>query len=97
MCCNCKDYQNYTNSPSQRPLSSQEEDELIGLESEQETMDTIDTNELKSVKQWTSVASRICVHNQGGFVLKWHMVDAEKESDESEHYPIEKTKCMDIA
>ena len=42
-------------------------------------------------------ASRVCVNNEGGFVVQWHMHGGHQESQDSEHYPIGKTKCMDIA
>ena len=42
-------------------------------------------------------ASRICVNNEGGFVVQWHMHGGHEKSEDSEHFPIGQTKCMDIA
>jgi hypothetical protein len=44
-------------------------------------------------------AGRVCVKNSAGFVLKWHFKDAytKEESEDTEHYPIAQTKCMNIA
>ena len=46
----------------------------------------------------THEASTICVQNKAGFVLKFHLKDkyTKVESDDSEHFPIDQTKCMDI-
>ena len=42
-------------------------------------------------------ASKVCVKNEGGFVVTWHMHGSHMESEDSEHFPIGQTKCMDIA
>ena len=46
----------------------------------------------------TTYASRVCVRNKAGFVLKWQFKDkhTKETSDYTEHYPIDQTKCMDI-
>ena len=43
-------------------------------------------------------ASKVCIKNDAGFVMKWHFKDAhtEETSHDTEHYPVGKTKCMDI-
>ena len=44
-------------------------------------------------------ASRVCVSNMGGYDLNWWMLDilTGNESNRSDTYPIDKTKCMDIS
>lgn len=43
-------------------------------------------------------ASTVCVENKAGFVLQWHFEDTYtgEHSDSTEHYPIDKTHCMDL-
>ena len=45
------------------------------------------------------LGSRVCVANMAGFDLHWWMQDLNDGylSATSENYPIDKTKCMDIA
>ena len=56
---------------------------------------------MEAVEQWDligdSEASTVCVHNKAAFVLKWHMNWNHTKSEESEHFPVGKTHCMDIA
>jgi len=42
-------------------------------------------------------ASKVCVKNMGGFVTKFHMHGSHMKTEDSEHFPIGQTKCMDIA
>merc|ERR1719266_1197200 len=46
----------------------------------------------------TPYASRICVRNKAGFVLKWEFKDkySKRISDFTDTYPIDQTKCMNI-
>ena len=43
-------------------------------------------------------ASRVCIKNEAGFVMKWHFKDkyTKEESADTEHYPIAQTQCMNI-
>lgn len=43
-------------------------------------------------------ASTVCVENRAGFVLKFHLEDtySGEVSSDSEHFPIDKTHCMDL-
>ena len=45
-----------------------------------------------------SMATKVCVANQAGFVMDWWMDDliTGQTSTDSDSYPIDKTKCMDI-
>ena len=46
-----------------------------------------------------SVANKICVANQAGFVMDWWMDDliSGTSSADSPSYPIDQTKCMNVA
>ena len=46
-----------------------------------------------------SYASKVCVSNMAGFVLHWWMDDliTGNSSSDSGSYPIDQTRCMDIA
>jgi hypothetical protein len=46
----------------------------------------------------STYASRVCVKNKAGFVMKWHFKDkyTKELSDDTEHYPIDQTVCMNI-
>jgi len=43
-------------------------------------------------------ASRICITNKAGFVMRFHLKDKYTgvECDDTEHYPIGKSNCIDI-
>ena len=44
-------------------------------------------------------ASKVCVANEAGFVLKWFLDDivTGEKSAETDHYPIDQTKCASVA
>ena len=44
-------------------------------------------------------ASKICVTNSAGFVLKWYIDDivTGEKSAETDHYPIDQTQCHSVA
>ena len=46
----------------------------------------------------TTYASRVCVKNEAGFVLRWHFYDeySKETSSDTDHYPIAQTQCMNI-
>jgi hypothetical protein len=53
---------------------------------------------LPPAPEGTPYASRICVKNEAGFVLKWQFKDkySKELSDFTDTYPIGQTKCMNI-
>lgn len=53
---------------------------------------------LPPAPEGTPYASRICVRNKAGFVLKWQNKDkySKRLSDWTDTYPIDQTKCMNI-
>ena len=53
---------------------------------------------LPPAPEGTPYASRICVRNKAGFVLKWEFKDkyTKRVSDFTDTYPIDQTKCMNI-
>ena len=53
---------------------------------------------LASVDAQAISASKACVTNSGGYVLYWWYQDLVNgnKSSESDHYPIDQTKCMDM-
>merc|ERR1719491_313627 len=45
-----------------------------------------------------TAAERVCVRNKAGFVLKWQFKNkhTKEMSDDTEHYPIDQTYCMNV-